>query len=187
MDVRQIEHFVAVAEEQSFTRAARRVNIVQSGLSMAISGLERELGTTLFVRGPRRLDLTPAGRALLPAARRVLTAVREARDAVLETEHLLRGTLSIGTAPALPTVVDLPVALARFRREFPNVGVGVGEGAAPELMEGARPGALDVGLIAGPAPAPPGVTVLPIARSPMMLVCATSHRLAKRRRVPLTE
>jgi DNA-binding transcriptional LysR family regulator len=187
MEVRQLEHFVAVAEERSFTRAARRMNIVQSGLSMAIRNLEREVGAALFVRGPRRLALAPAGRALLPAARRALAAVRDAREAVVETEGLLRGTLSIGTAPALPTVVDLPIVLARFRRKHPNVGLRVRQGSAPELMEAVRSGALDIGLIAWTGPLPPGVTALPIARSPMMLVCATSHPLATRRRVAVAK
>jgi DNA-binding transcriptional LysR family regulator len=187
MEVRQLEQFVAVAEERSFTRAARRVNIVQSGLSMAIRNLEREVGAALFVRGPRRLSLTPAGRALLPAARRALAAVRDAREAVVETERLLRGTLSIGSAPALPMVVDLAVVLARFRSEYPNIGLRVRQGSAPEMMEGVRSGALDVGLIAWTGPAPPGVTVVPIARSTMVLVCATSHRLATRRRVAVAE
>jgi DNA-binding transcriptional LysR family regulator len=187
MEVRQLEQFVAVAEERSFTRAARRVNIVQSGLSMAIRNLEREVGAALFVRGPKRLSLTPAGRAFLPAARRALTAVRDAREAVVGTERLLRGTLSIGSAPALPAAVDLPVILARFRSEYPNVSLRVRQGSAPEVMEAVRSGILDVGFIAWTGPAPPGVTAVPIARSSMALVCATSHRLATRRRVNVAE
>jgi DNA-binding transcriptional LysR family regulator len=187
MEVRQLEYFVAVAEELSFTRAARRVHIVQSGLSMAIRTLERELGAALFVRGPKRLALTPAGRALLPAARGALVAVREARDVVVETERLLRGTLSIGTAPALPNVVDLPVVLGRFRREYPDVALRVRQGSAPDVIEGVRSGALDVGLVAWTGPTLPGVTAVPIARSPMVLVCGTSHRLATRRRVAVAE
>ena len=187
MEVRQLEQFVAVAEESSFTRAARRMNIVQSGLSMAIRNLEREVGAALFVRGPRRLALAPAGRALLPAARRALAAVRDAREAVVEIEGLLRGTLSIGSAPALPTIVDLPIILARFRSKHPNVGLRVRQGSAPELMEAVRSGALDVGLIAWTGPLPPDVTALPVARSPIVLVCARSHRFATRRRVAVTE
>ena len=187
MEVRQLEQFVAVAEESSFTRAARRMNIVQSGLSMAIRNLEREVGAALFVRGPRRLALAPAGRALLPAARRAIAAVRDAREAVVETEGLLRGTLSIGTAPALPTIVDLPIILARFRSQHPKVGLRVRQGSAPELMEAVRSGALDVGLIAWTGALPAGVTALPIARSPIVLVCAKSHPLATRRRVAVTE
>jgi len=187
MEVRQLEQFVAVAEERSFTRAARRVNIVQSGLSMAIRTLERQVGTALFVRGPKRLSLTPAGRALLPAARRALAAVQDAREVVVETERLLRGTLSIGSPPALPAVVDLPVVLARFHSEHPNVGLRVLQSSAPEVMEGVRSGALDIGLIAWTGPTPPGVIAMPIARSTMVLVCATSHRLATRRRVAVAE
>ena len=187
MEVRQLEQFVAVAEENSFTRAARRVNIVQSGLSMAIRTLERQVGAALFVRGPKRLSLTPAGRALLPAARRALAAVQDAQEVVVETERLLRGTLSIGSPPALPAVVDLPVVLARFHSEHPNVGLRVLQSSAPEVMEAVRSGALDMGLIAWTGPTPPGVTAMPIARSTMVLVCATSHRLATRRRVSVAE
>src|SRR5919206_91938 len=74
VELRQLEHFVAAAEERHFTRAARRLHIVQSGLSASIRALERELGAPLFVRSTRRVELTPAGRALLPEARRALAA-----------------------------------------------------------------------------------------------------------------
>jgi DNA-binding transcriptional LysR family regulator len=100
---------------------------------------------------------------------------------------LVRGTLSIGTAPALPATVDLPVILARFRSEYPNVGLRVRQSSAADTMEAVRSGMLDVGLIAWTGPAPPGVTAIPIARSSMVLVCATSHRLATRRRVSVAE
>ena len=70
MDLKQLEQFVAVAEERHFTRAAQRLNMVQSGLSAAIRGLEEELGGPLFVRSTRRVDLTPAGAVLLDEARR---------------------------------------------------------------------------------------------------------------------
>jgi DNA-binding transcriptional LysR family regulator len=187
MELRQLEHFVAVAEERSFTRAARRVNIVQSGLSMAIRSLEREVGADLFIRSSRRVVLTPAGRALLPAARRALAAMRDAREAVTGTERLLRGTLAVGSAPALPPAVDLPVVLACFRGQYPNVGLRVRQGSAPELLGAVRAGALDLGLIAWTGPAPRGVTAVPIARSPMVLVCAASHRFATRRRVAVAD
>ena len=91
MELRQLEHFVAVAEERSFTRAARRSNIVQSGLSMSMRALEEEVGTKLFKRSVRGVVLTPAGEAMLPEARRAIAAVTSARVAVDATQGLLRG------------------------------------------------------------------------------------------------
>ena len=93
MDLRQLEHFLAVAEEQHFTRAARRVNIVQSGLSASIRALEEELGAPLFIRSTRRVDLTAAGRVLAEEARRVLAAAQGARDAVAAVQGLAPGAV----------------------------------------------------------------------------------------------
>ena len=85
MELRHLEYFVAVAEELSFTRASRRLHVVQSGVSSAIQGLERELGATLFDRNRHRVTLTEAGLALLPEARATLAAVaaRAVRSEVL--------------------------------------------------------------------------------------------------------
>jgi DNA-binding transcriptional LysR family regulator len=187
MELRQLEHFVAVAEAHSFTAAARRAHIVQSGLSMSIRALERELGAELFVRGPRGVALTAAGRELVPAARRALAAVRDAREVVAQTEGLLRGTLSIGSAPALPAVVDLAAILGRFRGAYPRVRIRVREDSAVALFDGVRSGTLDLGLMAWPGDPPRDVASVPIARSSMMLVCGASHPLATRRSVAVAE
>ena len=109
MEFRQLAHFVAVAEELHFTRAAARVHVVQSSLSASIHALEREMGTELFVRDSRHVTLTQAGRSLLPAARRALTAADEGRDAVAGVRGVLRGQLHIGTIQTLG-VMDLPGA-----------------------------------------------------------------------------
>ena len=71
MDLKQLEHFIAAADEQHFTRAARRMNIVQSGLSASIRALEHELGAPLFVRTTRRVQLTVAGRVFYEKAQRI--------------------------------------------------------------------------------------------------------------------
>ena len=78
MELRHLEHFVAVAEERNFTRAARRLHLVQSALSVSIRSLERELGARLFERTTREVRLTDAGRVLLPEARRTLDAAASA-------------------------------------------------------------------------------------------------------------
>ena len=71
MDLKQLEHFVALAEERHFTRASRRLNLVQSGLLASIRSLEEDLGGPLFIRSTRRVDLPPAGEVLFDEARRV--------------------------------------------------------------------------------------------------------------------
>jgi len=82
MELRQVEHFLAVVDQGSFTAAARASRIVQSALSTSIRNLERELGAALFERTTRRVTLSEAGRAFLPFARRVHTETGEAAEAV---------------------------------------------------------------------------------------------------------
>src|SRR5437868_13472950 len=94
MELRQLEYFVAVAEERHFTRAASRMHVAQSGLSASIGSLERELGARLFVRNTRSVELTDEGRALLTEARHTLAGVAAAKDAVAAVHGLLRGTLA---------------------------------------------------------------------------------------------
>src|SRR5690349_8323190 len=124
MELRQLEHFVAVAEEGHFTRAARRVHIVQSGLSASVRALERELGAQLLTRTTRRVALTEAGRALLEEARRTLAAAAAAREAVAAVQGVLRGRIAVGTLQA-SVAVDLPAALGRFHAAHPGVEIGL--------------------------------------------------------------
>src|SRR5262245_41914578 len=121
MDLRQLRHFVAVAEEEHFSRAAKRSNIVQSALSTSIRSLEAELGTPLFTRTTRQVRLTEAGRVLLDHARSILDAVREATEAVARVAGLERATLTLGAVPGLPAFLDLASLLAQFREQFPGV------------------------------------------------------------------
>jgi DNA-binding transcriptional LysR family regulator len=78
IDLRRLRYFVLVAEEQSFSRAARRAGISQQALSNQIKSLEEEIDCVLFFRTTRRVELSPAGRALLPKARTSLSAAAEA-------------------------------------------------------------------------------------------------------------
>jgi DNA-binding transcriptional LysR family regulator len=95
MELRQLEHFVAVAEEDHFTWAAARWHLSQSALSTSIRSLERELGSPLFLRTIRKVELTEAGRVLLDEARLTLAAA-SARDSVQAVQVLLHGSLQVG-------------------------------------------------------------------------------------------
>jgi DNA-binding transcriptional LysR family regulator len=186
VELRHLEYFVAVAEELSFTRASRRLHVVQSGVSSAIQGLERELGAALFDRDRHRVTLTEAGRALLPEARATLAAARAAADAVAEASAGLRGTLTVGTMISTASV-DVPALLARFHEQHPGVLVRlrVMPGGSADLAREVADGGLDLALLSLPGEAPAGLAVRPLAHEPLVLICAANHPLAKREAVPL--
>jgi DNA-binding transcriptional LysR family regulator len=184
MELRQLEHFVAVAEERNFTRAARRVHIVQSGLSASVRALERDLGVRLFARSTRRVELTEEGRALLGEARDVLAAADRARDAVAAVRGLVRGRLSIGVMQRVAGV-DLPATLGRFRERHPGVEIRLRQAGASDLVDDVRAARLDLAFVAVPAAQLRGVTHAPVVTEPMLLACAPGHRLAGRRAVRL--
>ena len=186
MELRHLEYFVAVAEELSFTRASRRLHVVQSGVSSAIQGLERELGATLFDRNRHRVTLTEAGLALLPEARATLAAAQAAADAVAEAAAGLRGTLTIGTMISIGSI-DVPALLGRFHEQHPAILVRlrVMPGGSADLAREVASGGLDLALLSLPGEAPPGLTVRPLAQEPLVLICAPKHPLASAEAVRL--
>jgi DNA-binding transcriptional LysR family regulator len=186
VELRQLEYFVAVAEECHFTRAAKRLHVAQSGLSSAIRSLERELGASLFVRSTRQVELTQAGRALLVEARRALSATDAARDAVAAVQGLLRGSLAIGTLQCLH-VVHLPAVLARFHVAHPGVEIRLRHGGSADLTEHVRAGRMDIAFVSRPARAADDIIVRPLASEPLVLACAPEHPLAGRVEVGLAE
>jgi DNA-binding transcriptional LysR family regulator len=186
MELRQLEHFVAVAEERHFSRAAMRVHIVQSGLSSSIRSLERELGTSLFVRSTRRVQLSEAGRALLPEARAALATARRAREAVGAVEGLLRGTLSIGIMQVLDPV-DLPGLLGRFSNQHPGVEIRLRQAGASVLVDEVRRGELDLAFVGVPRRDLEGVHATMLADEPMVVACPRDHRLAGRKGLALRD
>lgn len=158
MELRQLEYFVAVAEEASFTRAAARVHVAQPGVSAQIRRLERELGEELLDRTGRGVRLTEAGAAVLPYARAALAAVAGARLAVDELTGLLRGRVSVGMVSSCGPL-GLPGVLAEFHKAHPAVEITLSEAVSADLIDGVRGGRLDTAVVAlGGAP-PPGLAI----------------------------
>lgn len=152
MDERRIRYFLAVADEGSVTRAAKRLRVAQPSLSQALRGFERELGAQLFHRVGRGVSLSAAGEALIGPARQILRATDEARSAISGVVELRTGTLEIA---ALGTLAVDPMAtlIGRFRELHPGVQVRVLE---PESAEGVRAlvrdGACELGAAHLPLP-----------------------------------
>jgi DNA-binding transcriptional LysR family regulator len=186
VELRQLEQFVAVAEEGQFTRAAARCTIAQSALSTSIRALERELGAALFVRTTRRVALTAAGRALLIEARRTLAAAAAAQAAVHDVQALLRGSLAVGGVPTF-SLLNQPALLQRFRLRHPRVDIRYTRGTSMALMEDVREARLDIAFVSLTTRSPTGLTVRELATSPVVLVCPLDHPLADRAEVSLEE
>ncbi|MGF6757137.1 LysR family transcriptional regulator [Paraburkholderia sp. GAS334] len=187
MDLKQLEHFMAVAEERHFTRASRRLNLVQSGLSASIRSLEADLGGPLFIRSTRRVDLTHAGEVLFEEARRVLAAARDARHAVTQVHGLARGRLSIGAIHGLEPFVDLPASLGRFRAAFGGIDIELTLDGSRALIDEVREGRLDLAFTQPSDPLPDDLGLRMFACEGMVIVCAADHRLAGASGVKLSD
>lgn len=176
MELRHLQHFIAVCEEQHFTRAAERLRMAQSGLSASVRSLERELGADLFIRSTRRVRLTDAGRALLTEARRTLAAAAAAREAVAAVSGLLSGRLAVGTEQCMG-VVDAAAMLAELRTRHPGVEVHMEQAGSGRLLEQVRRGVLDLAFVVHDGPYE-GVRLHPVTEEPMVLLCRADHPLA---------
>ena len=186
MELRQLEYFVAVAEEANFTRAAARVHISQSGVSAQIRQLESDLGTELFDRSTRVARLTAAGRAALEPARAAIAAAAGVREAVDDVAGLFRGRLSIGMVIGC-AIPPLFIAMEKFHRDHPGVELTVQEGNSTEMVESVRGGELDVALIGAAGAPPDGVGSITIVSEGLAALVPPGHRLARRRRVDVDD
>ncbi|WP_421014795.1 LysR family transcriptional regulator [Glutamicibacter creatinolyticus] len=188
MQLSQIQYFLAVAEQLSFTRGAQELNVVQSAVSAGIKQLERELGAQLFVRQGRSVRLAPAGEALLPRARAILAEVDGARDAVDAGGGMVRGTVSLGTLSYLGAL-DMGKVLLEIHRRYPEVVVKLRltvEGTRTSLAA-VQEGTLNLALLSVSNPQVAGIALHEIHAEPMVLVIPAGHRLAGRQQVDLSE
>ena len=178
---------MAIAEEQSFTRAAQRCFVVQSALSRQIKSLESELGVRLFARTSRKVEVTPAGEAFVKQARLCLQAAERAKASAAAAHGQIRGSLTIGVIPTV-TAVDIAAVLGAFRRSYPEVGVHVRTGGSDEFLRRIAAGQLDVGVLGlAEGVTPRGVQTRELSQERLVAVLSEGHRLAGRRRLRLKD
>jgi DNA-binding transcriptional LysR family regulator len=144
--LRQLQYFVAVAEQGSVTRAAQNLSISQSSVTEAIKELEGDLGVELFERHPRGLTITYNGHQFLRHATKILADVSDARNVFTETQNSTGGTLNIGVTSLVAGYV-LSDLLARYRRACPGVEVSAIEDNGSYLEHLLIGGELDVAVM----------------------------------------
>lgn len=179
MELRQLEHFVAVADESNFTRAAGRLHITQSGLSSSIKSLERELGAKLIERTTRRIGLTAEGRLLYTESLRILAATRNAERIVRSAQGVREAPLRIGSVPAM-SGLNLSAALGRMCIEHPLLQVRLTvRTAVTDLFDLLLAEQLDMAFLTMPQHPPRELQFQLLATHPVVLVCPPTHRLAQ--------
>jgi DNA-binding transcriptional LysR family regulator len=188
MDLRQLQFFLAVAETGGFTRAAEKLNIVQSALSIAIRKLEDELDVQLFVRRGRKVSLTAEGESLALNARAIFRGVAKARQDIADLRGLLKGEVRVGLTPMLSSFF-FPRIIASFKRRFPALQISVSGDSAWNIQRKLEAGEIDLGLIHGKVPE--GLDSHHILREEVVACAHRFHPLARQkqcaRRVLLAE
>jgi len=181
VSIRQLRAFVAVAQDGSITRAAQRLHLTPSALSMLVSGLENEVGVRLFERTTRKLALTDAGQTLLPSITQVFQHLDTAFDDLRQLSQRRGARLAVATSPLLAATL-VPTLMASFRERFPDVALVLSDLAVDEIAAAVRAGEADLGICTADTAALDLQSTL-LYQDRLMLACLGSHPLAQQHEV----
>jgi DNA-binding transcriptional LysR family regulator len=167
---RQLKAFVLTARHQSFSRAAERLFITQSGMSVLVRELETQLGFRLFERTTRKVALTELGARFLPIADRNLSELEAVAANLSRSAAAANDCLSVGAAP-FPAAEIMPQAISAFTALNPRLQIRMIDAERTRLIEMVQSGKIDVAVLTGPHEEPPGMRKTALARFALMLVC----------------
>jgi LysR family transcriptional regulator, hca operon transcriptional activator len=182
MELRHLRYFVAVAETESLTLAAKaRLHTSQPSLSRQIRDLEEEIGARLLTRGARGIELTPAGRVFLDHARSVLSQVEAATEAARRVVHPAKPCFVMGFLTG-HELTWMPEALRILRDELPNVDVMISSQYSPLLANGLSKGTIDAAVLRREKSVP-GLAFRLLVKEPLMVILPSDHPLAARQAI----
>jgi len=186
-----VRYFLAVADERSFRRAARRVGVSQPAVSQGIRLLEDELGARLFDRVSARTSLTPEGRLFLEPARRAVAEFDALRDLLDRSRGVVRGRLEIGTTD-VASIYVLPPVYRKFRRLYPEAELSVHVEGTESLIRQLREGTIEIAIATlavgdRQADVPEGFVATPLFREDLAVIVSGHHPLAGRRNIELAD
>jgi DNA-binding transcriptional LysR family regulator len=185
MDLRQMRYFLAVAEERNFNRAAERLHMAQPPLTRQIRGLEEELGTALFLRTPKGVELTEAGAALMDEVPNVLALAQRARERAQRAGQGLAGRLDVGIFGSGMLDV-IPRMLARFHAQRPEVRIVLHNQTKAEQIDALRERRIAVGFNRL-VPPESDLVVETVLRERMVVALPERHPLTARKRLTLPD
>jgi DNA-binding transcriptional LysR family regulator len=182
MEIRQLKAFLVIAETQTFTAGARRLNITQAAISMQIRQLEDELGIQLFTRTPRRVIITEAGQALLGRARKILNEHDGAICEVAEIAGGEFGRLRVGTASGTFATNQLPSIILTLQKNRPNIDITVHSGTSHELVDRIMHGEVDIAFVSLPVENL-NITTETLFTDELVAIAHPDHPLANERQI----
>jgi DNA-binding transcriptional LysR family regulator len=171
MDLTDLHIFRSVVQAGGITRAAEKLNRVQSNVTTRVRQLEAELGVELFIRNGKKLHLSPAGKLLLDYADRLLDLADEAREAVHDAKP--RGLLRLGSMESTASI-RLPPAINCYLSRYPEVTLELRIGTPRELAAAVREGELDGALVAEPVADAP-FEKIPLYEEELVIIAAANH------------
>jgi DNA-binding transcriptional LysR family regulator len=187
MELRHLRYFVAVAHEGHVTRAAERLHIAQPPLSQQIKALEAEIGASLFVRHPRGVALTDAGRSFLADAEAILAAADRAAQRARRTARGETGRIAVGFTTSAPFHPLVARAIREFRASRPDVSFMLEETGSGELLAALREERLDIAFVRSALPDPAGVAVHALLQEDMAAALPARHPLARQPKLALKD
>ncbi|CAO1665030.1 LysR family transcriptional regulator [Halomonas sp. NYA30] len=177
MDTQSLQAFMAVADTQSFSRAAEQLHLTQPAISKRIATLESQVGTRLFDRIGRRIALTEAGNVLLPQARRILLTVEDSRRALANLSGQVGGKLTLATSHHIG-LHRLPPLLKQYTQRHPEVELDLHFLDSEQAYQGVLDGTLEMAVVTL-APHPhEQLQVIELWRDRLCFTCAIDHPLA---------
>ena len=188
LNLYKLEIFAQVVDEGSFSGAAARLLMSQSGVSQHVQDLERGLGVALFDRGPRGVRLTPAGAQLYDYAGRILALAAEAEAAVTDVAHLAAGRMTVGATPGVGVYV-LAAWVQSFRVRYPNLTILLHTDITPRIVDGLLAQRLDLGIVEGEmsAEAAAQLHTVTLEQVDQLVVVGRKHPFWERDHVTLAE
>ncbi|MEI9901925.1 MAG: LysR family transcriptional regulator [Hyphomicrobium sp.] len=187
MELRHLRYFVAVAHEGHITRAAEKLRMQQPPLSQQIRALEAEIDAQLFVRHPRGVSLTDAGRSFLVDAEAILAEVEHAKIRARRTARGETGRIAVGFTTSAPFHPLVARAIREFRTKRPDVSFVLEESSSAEMVSELRDGRLDIAFIRSGLVDPAGIAVHALLQEDTAVAFPVRHRLAKRPALTLKE
>ncbi len=185
MELRHLRYFVAVAEELNFTRAAKRLGINQPPLSLQIRQLEKEMGTPLFHRRARGIELTSAGKLLLEEARIILRQVERAKTGVQRRARGETGRINLGSVGGTYFHPLIPAVIREYRIHYPDVVLFPQASSTSLLVARLRCEQIDIAFIRPPLTDNEGLAIELIVDEPAVMVLPAGHPLSRSTSAPL--